>query len=314
VLGPEKLPRAASQVGRWVGRARAMARQFREQLEEEVNLENVKRAHKEEEARREAEAKQAASDGTAAAQSTAGTDAAGGQGAGSAQASAGTYQAREGHGPESVPKDQGAEGHGPESVPRDQGAEGHGPESVPRDQGAEGHGPETVPMGGGTDGHGQESVPKWQAAEGYGSVSVPASQAGEGHGAMAEPAPRSHDSIQAGSPYTQSAASPNALFGARTSQDPSTFHADTVSKAHSTGEFGASHLSASRSAADTAAGSHITAADTAVVGARPPPQASATSDLHRAEGDGAYASATSTAPEARAGAHPATTPDKSGPA
>ncbi len=45
VLGPEKLPRLASQVGRWVGRARAMARQFREQLEEEVNLEQVRKAH-----------------------------------------------------------------------------------------------------------------------------------------------------------------------------------------------------------------------------------------------------------------------------
>lgn len=45
VLGPEKLPRLASQVGRWMGRARAMARQFREQLEEEVNLEEVRRAH-----------------------------------------------------------------------------------------------------------------------------------------------------------------------------------------------------------------------------------------------------------------------------
>jgi sec-independent protein translocase protein TatB len=43
VLGPEKLPRLASQVGRWVGRARAMARQFREQLEEEVNLEDERR-------------------------------------------------------------------------------------------------------------------------------------------------------------------------------------------------------------------------------------------------------------------------------
>ena len=43
VLGPEKLPRLASQVGRWVGRARAMARQFREQLEEEVNLEEARR-------------------------------------------------------------------------------------------------------------------------------------------------------------------------------------------------------------------------------------------------------------------------------
>lgn len=44
VLGPEKLPRLASQVGRWIGRARAMARQFKEQLEEEVNLEEVRKA------------------------------------------------------------------------------------------------------------------------------------------------------------------------------------------------------------------------------------------------------------------------------
>jgi sec-independent protein translocase protein TatB len=54
VLGPEKLPRAASQVGRWIGRARAMARQFKEQLEEEVNLENVRKAHKEAAGREEA--------------------------------------------------------------------------------------------------------------------------------------------------------------------------------------------------------------------------------------------------------------------
>jgi len=40
VLGPEKLPKLAQQVGRWMGRARAMARQFRDQLEEEAhNLE-----------------------------------------------------------------------------------------------------------------------------------------------------------------------------------------------------------------------------------------------------------------------------------
>ena len=45
VLGPEKLPRLSSQVGRWIGRARAMARQFKEQLEEEVNLEQVRKAH-----------------------------------------------------------------------------------------------------------------------------------------------------------------------------------------------------------------------------------------------------------------------------
>ena len=67
VLGPEKLPRAASQVGRWVGRARAMARQFKEQLEEEVNLENVRKAHKEAAAKEEAASKDAASSGGAAA-------------------------------------------------------------------------------------------------------------------------------------------------------------------------------------------------------------------------------------------------------
>jgi len=36
VLGPEKLPKLANQVGRWAGRARAMARQLRQQLDEEV--------------------------------------------------------------------------------------------------------------------------------------------------------------------------------------------------------------------------------------------------------------------------------------
>ena len=38
VLGPEKLPRLANQVGRWAGRARAMARQLRQQLDEEVTI------------------------------------------------------------------------------------------------------------------------------------------------------------------------------------------------------------------------------------------------------------------------------------
>jgi Sec-independent protein translocase protein TatA len=43
VLGPEKLPRVVSELGRWVGRARVMARQFREQLEEEVQLEEARK-------------------------------------------------------------------------------------------------------------------------------------------------------------------------------------------------------------------------------------------------------------------------------
>ena len=44
MLGPEKLPRVVGEIGRWVGRARAMARQFREQLEEEVEIERARRA------------------------------------------------------------------------------------------------------------------------------------------------------------------------------------------------------------------------------------------------------------------------------
>lgn len=41
VLGPEKLPGLAEKVGRWTGRARAMARQLRTQLEQEVTLEEL---------------------------------------------------------------------------------------------------------------------------------------------------------------------------------------------------------------------------------------------------------------------------------
>src|SRR6478752_7489297 len=52
VLGPEKLPRVAAQIGRWVGRARAMARQFREQLEDEVQLAETNKANKAKEASR----------------------------------------------------------------------------------------------------------------------------------------------------------------------------------------------------------------------------------------------------------------------
>lgn len=44
VLGPEKLPGLAQKVGRWTGRARAMARQLRTQLEQEVTLEELSRS------------------------------------------------------------------------------------------------------------------------------------------------------------------------------------------------------------------------------------------------------------------------------
>lgn len=36
VLGPEKLPSLVAKLGHWAGRARAMARQFRDQLEVEA--------------------------------------------------------------------------------------------------------------------------------------------------------------------------------------------------------------------------------------------------------------------------------------
>jgi Tat protein translocase TatB subunit len=41
VLGPERLPRVARQVGNWMGRARAMARQLSEQLDREVSADEL---------------------------------------------------------------------------------------------------------------------------------------------------------------------------------------------------------------------------------------------------------------------------------
>jgi sec-independent protein translocase protein TatB len=41
VLGPERLPKVARQVGNWMGRARSMARQLSEQLEREVSADEL---------------------------------------------------------------------------------------------------------------------------------------------------------------------------------------------------------------------------------------------------------------------------------
>jgi sec-independent protein translocase protein TatB len=41
VLGPERLPKVARQVGAWMGRARIMARQLSEQLDREVAAADV---------------------------------------------------------------------------------------------------------------------------------------------------------------------------------------------------------------------------------------------------------------------------------
>ncbi len=41
VLGPARLPKLAADLGRWAGRARAMARQLRTQLEQEVRFDTL---------------------------------------------------------------------------------------------------------------------------------------------------------------------------------------------------------------------------------------------------------------------------------
>lgn len=41
ILGPERLPRVAAQIGRWVGKARRTANQLRYQLEREIALEEI---------------------------------------------------------------------------------------------------------------------------------------------------------------------------------------------------------------------------------------------------------------------------------
>jgi sec-independent protein translocase protein TatB len=46
VLGPARLPKLAADLGRWAGRARAMARQLRTQLEQEVHYDPLKESPK----------------------------------------------------------------------------------------------------------------------------------------------------------------------------------------------------------------------------------------------------------------------------
>lgn len=43
VVGPERLPKVARQVGLWVGRARTMVQSLRAQFEEEIELDELKR-------------------------------------------------------------------------------------------------------------------------------------------------------------------------------------------------------------------------------------------------------------------------------
>jgi len=66
ILGPERLPRVAAQIGRWIGRARRTANQLRYQLEREIALEEVTRAQKKQPSRQEAAQPPADAEGGAA--------------------------------------------------------------------------------------------------------------------------------------------------------------------------------------------------------------------------------------------------------
>lgn len=46
ILGPERLPRVATQIGRWVGKARRTANQLRYQIEREVTLADIEEKKK----------------------------------------------------------------------------------------------------------------------------------------------------------------------------------------------------------------------------------------------------------------------------
>lgn len=44
ILGPERLPRVASKIGRWIGKARRTANQLRYQLEREIALSDLQKS------------------------------------------------------------------------------------------------------------------------------------------------------------------------------------------------------------------------------------------------------------------------------
>jgi sec-independent protein translocase protein TatB len=56
VLGPERLPKVAAQIGRWVARARRTATQLRQELEREIALSEIAKAEKRGQEKRRASA------------------------------------------------------------------------------------------------------------------------------------------------------------------------------------------------------------------------------------------------------------------
>jgi len=94
ILGPERLPRVASQLGRWVGRARRTATQLRMQLEREMTMNEImekqRKAERDKAAKpsvSETETAAAADDDSASAVRPSATDNAGGAEDGQSQAS-----------------------------------------------------------------------------------------------------------------------------------------------------------------------------------------------------------------------------------
>lgn len=128
ILGPERLPRVAAQLGRWVGRARRMANQLRYQLEREIALEEINRAQRpkpgegsKDEAGNNADSSSSgAAGGTAEAASAAGEGTAGGEPLGDAVA--GTPPPGEGGAePEGQPAAESAANEAPtEGTPAEQ--------------------------------------------------------------------------------------------------------------------------------------------------------------------------------------------------
>lgn len=68
ILGPERLPRVAAQIGRWVGRARRTANQLRYQLEREIALADIEKNSKKRKDDKSSSAKPGAEESPPAAQ------------------------------------------------------------------------------------------------------------------------------------------------------------------------------------------------------------------------------------------------------
>jgi sec-independent protein translocase protein TatB len=105
VLGPERLPKVAAQVGRWVARARRMANQLRYQLEQEIALEELRAKNEELRAKNE---ELRAKNSEASNAEAAGADAVNAEAAGAEPSKAGAANGTSAPAPSSAHPDGGA--------------------------------------------------------------------------------------------------------------------------------------------------------------------------------------------------------------